>query len=260
MRRATFVTGIIALLALPLGALADGHEGDEQPPLSDVWIIVPKAGMEAEFNAAIEKHVAFRKEQGESRDWNGFRVVIGDNLRPVMFRHCCFNWADQDSYIAEESLEAIGADYQENVFPYVDHAHHYFEETDRENSYWPEGDATGGPYYWVTTLKWNADTGPGPGEAREKISQLALEHGWGEAGNNWLWVTRVGGAPMVMIVGASSDFAGMADPDPDFYTFMTEKMGSSDELDELFAQYRAGMKSVNSSLWRRDESISTPED
>lgn len=260
MKRKALLTGIVALLALPLGVLADEHEAEEQPSLSDVWIVVPKAGMETEFNDAIEKHVAFRKEQGESRDWNGFRVAIGDNLRPVMFRHCCFDWADQDAYLDDESLEAIGDDYMENVFPYVDHAHHYFERTDRENSHWPEGEATDGPYYWVTTLKWEADTGPGPGQAREKISQLAKEHGWGEAGNNWLWLTRIGGEPMVMIVGASGDYAGMADPDPSFYEFMTEKMGSSDEIDALFGEYRTGMKSVNRTLWVRDEDISTAED
>jgi hypothetical protein len=258
MRRTAIITGIVALLALPLGVVADNHE--EAPPLSDVWIIVPKAGMEAEFNEAVREHVAFRKAQGESRSWNGFRVVIGDNLRPVMFRHCCFDWADQDSYIAEESQEAIMADYYEKVFPYVDHAHHYFEESDRENSHWPEGDATDGPYFWVTTLKWQAGSGPGPGNAREKLSQLAKEHGWDDAGNEWLWITRIGGEPMVMLVGASPDFAGMADPETSFYEFMSEKMGSFDELDEVLEQYRKGMKSVNSSLWMRDDSISTPED
>ncbi|MDJ0813040.1 MAG: hypothetical protein QNJ23_04875, partial [Woeseiaceae bacterium] len=244
MKKTTFIAGIVALLALPLGALADGHEGEEQPSLSDVWILVPKAGMENEFNEAIAAHVAYRKEQGESRDWNGYRVAIGDNLRPVMFRHCCFDWADHDAYLAEESLEAIGAHYAETVFPYVDHAHHYFEETDRENSHWPEGDATDGPYFWVTTIKWQAGTGPGPGMAREKMSQMAKEYGWDDAGNEWLWLTRIGGTPMVMLVGASADFAGMADDDPGFYDFMVEKMGSSDEIDAVFEQYRNGMKSV----------------
>ncbi len=257
MRKTALITGIIAMLGLPLGALADNHE-DETPPLSDVWLLVPKSGMEAEFDAAIKEHVAFRKAQGESRDWSGFRVVIGDNLRPVMFRHCCFDWADQDDYVAEDSREAILADFNEKVAPYVDHAHHYFERNDLENSHWPEGEATDGPYYWVTTVKWEAGTGPGPNEARAKFSQLAMEHGWDDAGNEWLWLTRVGGEPMVMLVGASPDYAGMAEPETDFYEFMTEKMGSSDEIDAIFEQYRTGMKSVNRTLWMHDESISTP--
>ena len=56
------ILGIVALLA-PLAAMADSHAGDERPPLTDVWLVMPKQGMEQEFEDAARAHMAFRDER-----------------------------------------------------------------------------------------------------------------------------------------------------------------------------------------------------
>ena len=49
MKKVAFIASVAALL-LPIGASADGHEEEAPAPLSDVWWVVPKKGMETEFS------------------------------------------------------------------------------------------------------------------------------------------------------------------------------------------------------------------
>ena len=260
MRRNAILASLaaIAAFAMPLAASADSHE--EPGDLTDVWLVVPKQGMEAEFTEAATAHMALRKEQGEPRDWNAYRVAIGHNTRVVMFRHCCFDWADQDAYLADESLAAIGEDWNENVHPLVDHYHHYLEKMDREHSHWPDGESTEGPYYTATSWTWKMGAGPGPNEARKKLSKLGIENGWAEAGHSWLWLTRIGGEPTISVVWPSADYAGMASPDPSFYEFIAEQVGSEEEASALFTKFGSGLAKEDTTVWRHDPSLSTPSD
>ena len=64
MKKSLLVT-FGAILFLPLGLVAQEDGTDEAPPpLSDVWLVVPKAGMEAEFTAAAAAEVAAQAEAG----------------------------------------------------------------------------------------------------------------------------------------------------------------------------------------------------
>jgi hypothetical protein len=260
MRRKAVFAGLaaVAAFALPLSTMADSHEAPGD--LTDVWWVVPKQGMENEFTEAATAHMAFRKEQGEPRFWMAFRVVVGHNMRVVMFRHCCFDWADQDSYLAEESTAAIGADWNENVHPYVDHYHHYLEKIDWENSHWPDDESTQGPYYTATSWTWKMGAGPGPDEARKKVSQMALEAGWAEAGNNWLWLSRLGGEPTIAIVTPSADFAGMAPPEPSFFEFIAEQTGSAEDAAAMLTTFGSGLAKEDTTIWVYDPDLSTPSD
>jgi hypothetical protein len=124
-----------AALMLPFGLLADSHEGAiDRGPISDIWYIVPKRGTEAQFAEAMQAHMAFRAEAGETRGWGAYRVVAGHDISPIAFRKCCFEWADLDAYEAEDAEKGLGANFNENVDQYVDHYHHYLERIDWENS------------------------------------------------------------------------------------------------------------------------------
>ena len=257
MKRATFIVSAAALL-LPFGALAEHHEAE--PSLTDVWIMVPKQGMEAEFTEAAEAHMARRKEAGESRDWSAFRVAVGHNVNVVQFRACCFDWADQDAYLAADYQESLGADWNENVHPYVDHYHHYIEEIDRENSHWEDGEATEGPYYGVTTWHWKEGAGPGPGEMRKKLSQIALEDGgWADSGRNWLWLSRTGGKPVLAIVSPYSSYADMEPPEKSFFDTVSESVGA-EAAAEMFKTFGSGFSSSDYTVWEYDANLSTSSD
>lgn len=259
MRKTSFAVTLTAAVALflPYIVSAEHHE-DERKPLTEVWMVVPKKGMEAEFSAAVQDHMAFRVESGEERQWMGFRVALGQNVSVVQLRSCCFDWADRDAIADAPGGDERGDHWGDNVHQYVDHYHHYFEYNDWENSHWPDDGSVDGPFYGVTSWKWKMGAGPGPNEARKKLSQMALENGWGEAGNHWLWLSRIGGEPTIMVVNPASNYADMAPPEPSFYEFISEQMGSDEEASALFAEFGSGFASQDYTIWVYDEDLSTP--
>ncbi len=248
---------VFAALILPSAVLADQHEGpQESGPLTDVWMMVPKPGMQAKFTEAAMKHMAFRAKAGESRQWLAFRPVIGDKLNVVQFRACCFDYADQDAYSLEDDKLGLSANWNANVDPYVDHYHHYLDVNDWENSYWPEG--SDGPYYGATSWTWKEGAGPEVDEIRKRFSQMAKTEGWGEAGHNWLWLDRIGGEPVIAVVTSFESYADMAPDKPNFFEFIAEKMGSVEEAGAMFAEFGSGFASSDYTVWMHDEDLSTP--
>ena len=243
-------------MLLPLGALADNHEGAEQAaPLTDVWWVVPKQGMGAEFTAAVTKHMAFRAKAGESHSWMAFRPVIAKNMAPVLFRSCCFEYADLDPYQAERQELGLNDDWNKNVDKYVDHYHHYYDVNDWENSHWPEG--SNGPYFAVTTWALKENMGPGPGEARKKFSQMAKQEGWAED-HNWLWLKSIGGSPQLAIVSSMASLAELAPEENTFFDFVAEQMGSEEDAMKMFQSFGAGFASSDFTVWMYDAELSTP--
>ena len=257
MRKLTVLSLVVALM-LPIGAVA--QEGDEPvPPLSDVWIVVPKAGMTQQFEAAVATHMAFRDDNGDSRTWATFTPVIGKNLTAYQFRACCFNWADQDAYDAEDADKGFTQNWGENVDQYVDHYHHYLNATDWENSHWPE-EGSDGPLYGVTT--WVMKTGPqsASDDAREKMSKLAKDGGWGEKNGPWLWLNQIGGEDVLALVSSNSSYADMAPPEQSFYDFAVKELGSEKKADAMFAAFSSGFASSDYSVWAYREDLSSASD
>ena len=240
-----------AMLIAPLTAVADNHEGD----LSSVWIIAPKQGMTAEFEEALEEHAAVRAREGDSRDWQVYSVALGHNMGIYQIRHCCFDWADQDAYDADNADKGFGKHYQENVAQYVDHMHHYFERMDRENSYWPE-DMPEMAYYGVTSWKLKQGASPESYEVRKQFSKVAADNGWGDE-EPWLWLTRIGGEPTLMIVSPYENFADMKPPEQDFFAFMVEKTGMDEaEVANMFQTFGSAFTSEDYTIWRSRPDLS----
>lgn len=250
----------IALLVLPMAVSAQEEAADDAPaPLSDVWMVVVKAGMQDEFNAAMAEHLRFRKEAGESRDWQAYRVAVGHNMKPIQYRSCCFNWADFDSHLAENEELGFGDHFNENVAQYVDHFHHYIESSDWENSHWPE-EGTSGPYYGVTSWTNKQGRGPESNDAREKMSQLAKEEGWANDENNWLWLSRTaGGDAVTALVSSFDNYADMEPPEQSFFEFAAEQLGE-EEAGAMFSDFGNGFDDSDYTIWVHDPEISTPED
>jgi hypothetical protein len=247
MKKPLLIT-FIAVLMMPLGLVAQEEGADEAPPpLTSTWTLLPKKGMEAEFAEAAAAEIKARA---------AYRPVVGDNLAVVHYRACCFNWADEDAAIAEDAELGLGESWGENVGPYVDHYHHHFERADWENSHWPDT-GTSGPLFGVTTWQWKQGVGPGPGQAREKLSQIGINDGWASDENNWLWFSRIGGAPQLSIVSSFENYADMEPPEQSFFEFITEQIGE-EEAGALFAQFGAGFASSDYTVWRLDTDLSSP--
>lgn len=252
----SFWIAVIAALILPIGAFADSHEGAEQPaPLTDVWWVVPKKGMEAEFTEAAKKHMAFRSKAGESHAWMAFRPVIAKNMGVVLYRSCCFDYGDLDAYMTEREELGLNDDWNKNVDQYVDHYHHYYDVNDWENSHWPEG--SNGPYFAVTTWSIKQNAGPAPDEARKRFSQMAKKEGWADD-HNWLWLQNIGGSPQLAVVSSMDSLADLAPDEPSFFEFASEKMDSAEEAMAMFGEFGSAFASSDFTVWMYDAEISTP--
>lgn len=257
MKKLSVITTLIGAMALtlPLSLLAEHHEeGAAAPSLSEVWIVMPKTGMEAEFEAALAADKAMRAKGKDARSWQVFNVVAGGNFGAVAFRACCFNWADQDAYEEQEEAKGFAAHWNENVHPYVARYQRHFETVDMENSHWPEG-KTNGPYYGVTTWTLKEGAGPASEAAREKMSKLALEEGWAKDDNNWLWLSRDTGKAKTMLVASYENYAAMQPPEQSFFEFANEKIGEEDAA-AMFSDFGSGFSSSEYTIWVRNDELS----
>ena len=246
----------LALLTLPLALWA---QEDERAPLSDVWLVMPKQGMAMQFEDAAKTHMAFRADAGDSRDWEAYAAAIGKNPQLYQWRAGGLNWADMDAYTTEDQENGYGDHWFANVDQYVDHYHHYMERADFENSHWP-ADLGQHPYYAVTSWTMKQGAGPGPDEARKQLSKIAMDEGWTDMGNNWLWLNRIGGTPTLMIVSELDDYADMEPPEQSFFEFVSEKLDSEEEAGKIFAQFSAGFSDSNLTVWAHRPDLSSPSE
>lgn len=244
------------LAATPLAVLADNHESPAE--LASVWIIAPKTGESAAFEKAMREHAAMREKGEDSRDWGVYSVALGDHMGIYQVRYCCFDWADQDAYAAENAEKGFGEHFQKTVMPHVDHMHHYIERMDYETSSWPE-DLGDHQFYGVTSWVWKEGAGSGSSEARKKITQALLDTGWGDD-NHWLFHSRVGGKPMIMVAVPYENYADMAPPEKTMYEFLLENSDmDAEELDATFQAFGSGFSSSDYTVWqsRPDLSVSS---
>ncbi|MDX1404582.1 MAG: hypothetical protein R3192_08590 [Woeseiaceae bacterium] len=253
MKKTSFFTSLFAtaLLLVPLGIFA---QDDERASLTDVWYVVPKSGMNAQFEAAAKQHIAFRRDAGDTRNWQSYAAVLGSNPTVYQWRAGGLQWADMDAYIAEDAAKGYSDHWFANVDQFVDHYHHYMEEAEFENSKWPEG-LPQRPYYGVTSWKINQAAGMDGYEARVELSKIGIEEGWEE---NWLWLTRTGGSPMLMVVSELENMAAMVPPEQDFFEFVAEKR-SEEEAADLFGKFSARYVDQSFTIWAHRPDLSSQQ-
>ena len=95
--------------------------------------------------------------------------------------------------------------------------------------------------------------------ALDEMSQLAITEGWANDDNNWLWFSRVGGDETTTIVSSYENFAAMSPPEQSFFEFVVEKLGE-EEAGVMFGAFGNGFDDSDYTIWKLDESISTPVD
>ncbi|NOX52513.1 MAG: hypothetical protein GXP16_18575, partial [Gammaproteobacteria bacterium] len=230
MKRTTIVAGLVLFITSSTLWADQAKETAILAPasLNDVWIMAPKQGMQEQFEAAVREHVKFRVKAGDSRAWQVYSATIGGKTPRYQLRYCCFNWDEQDSYAAEDLKRGYSVDWNANVNQYVDQYEHYLEIAEWDNSHWPEGMGQY-MYYGVTTWELKRGVGSGPDEARKQISQIALTKGWADAGNRWLWHSRIGGTPTLMLIEPFKDYADMAPSQASLIDYLAKHMGSAEK-------------------------------
>lgn len=253
MKKTSIITSMLgtALLLIPLSLFA---QDDERAALTDVWYVMPKAGMMAEFEAAATAHIAFRRDAGDSRNWEAYASALGSNPQLYQWRAGGLEWADMDAYAAEDQANGYSEHWFTNVDQYVDHYHHYMEEADYENSQWP-ADLGQQPYYGVTTWKIQVGAGLDGFEARKELSKIGMEEGWEE---NWLWQTRTGGSDTLILVNELENMAAMESPEQSYFEFVSEKR-SPEVAADLFSKFADRYTDASYTIWAHRPDLSSEE-
>lgn len=250
--------GLLAsmIYLLPFNAIAE----DEPGSLAEMWLVTVKNGHSGSFQAALKEHIAFRAEHGDPWKWQTYTAVVGENLNQIAIRYCCINWADVDSYEQwNRSNPDVGEHWNENVDPNVKKIEHYFEQIDWDNSHWSEG-AGSNRLFGVTewTIKGGKDADFAA--AREKMSQIAINQGWGAAERNWIWTTTIGGKPTQGIVIPYKNYAAMTPGEETFYSFLVKQLGSEEAADELYKTFSGATWESQYTVWEHQPDQSMQED
>lgn len=250
----TFILLVAILLSISTQAVAQ----DDAPTsgIAESWVMTVDMASQPAFEAAFKAHVAARAEAGDPASWQVYTSNTGNSLNQYFVRNCCFQWADRDAYDAWAEESNIQADWNENVHPHVANYGHHFTLVDFANSNWPQG--TEARFVGVTTY----DIKPGSGQqfnaAMSELSQIAKNDGWAEAGNAWAWSSAIDGSNVVSLVIPHANYADMAPPDPTFYQFLSESLGSEEAASEIFQRFTGATSGSNYKIYthRADLSMS----
>jgi hypothetical protein len=255
--RLKIILGMAVMFSFMLPGLAVAQESPA--PLTEMWVLVPKADHGADFKKGLAEHMAFRSEHGDPRSWQSYTPMLGDDLNRVGIRFCCFNWADQDAYAEwSESAEKVAAHFDKHVAPHVEKASHYFETIDWPNSHWGAED---GPYTYFAVTEFHLKPGRAGqfDAARDKMSQIALNQGWATDDHVWLWSSTIGGEPRESIVVPHENFASMARDEESFRRFLSKRMGSMDAAAELLASFADSTSGTSFQIWKHQKEMSMSE-
>ena len=253
-RSVKIVLSLIATLAFMLPALSAAQESP--PPLTEMWVLVPKADQYDEFLEGMSKHMAFRAEQGDPRRWEAYTPMLGDDLNRVAVRYCCFRWADQDEYAAwGKNTKQVGEHFGEHVAPHVEKYEHYFETIDWPNSHWK---AEHGPYKYFAVTNFHLKAGKAAqfDAARDEMSQIAINQGWANDDHVWIWTSTIGGKPQESIVIPHKNFADMDRDEKGFIAFLSEHMGSPDAARDLMTRFSEATWGSDFQIWVLEDGLS----
>ena len=252
------ITGLLAgiICLSPISAIAQ----DNPPPLSEIWMVTPKAGHLGDFQAALKAHTNVRKEHGDPQAWQVYSSIVGDDLNQYAIRHCCSSWADLDAYAKwNEANPAVLGHWMETVAPHVEKIQHYFDQIDWNNSRWA---ADEGPFRYFAVTEWGTKGGQEADftAARKVMSQVAINQGWATTGKNWIWTTTIGGKDRNAIVIPHKNFAGMAPGEETFFEFLSKHMGSAEAAGDLLKKFSSATWGSELTVWEHLPGLSMSEE
>lgn len=249
----TVLTAFLLTLAAPVIA-QDGPPGD----IAEMWVMHVDSSRAGEFESAFKQHLALRTENEDPFNWQVFMANTGDSLGTYYVRTCCFAWSGRDDYEAwEASHPQVQEHWNADVHPNVSSYEHHFEQMDFANSYWP-ADMPVPKFVGVTDFKIKQGGYREFNAAKEAMSQIAINEGWGGDENQWAWGSMINGPAVVSLVIPYSDYADMADPDTTFFEFLTEQAGA-EEAGAIFERFNSAIKGSRYEIYTHRPDLSTSE-
>ncbi len=194
-----------------------------QDNLARTYSITPKAGMGAQFEAALREHAQWRTANNDPWTWSVSVAETGENLGTYGIRSGGHSWADFDAYDAGFGPQGL-VHYNATVAPLVESTTSTISRIDEDLSQRPPD---GFNLAFVTVTKFQLR----PGRAVEfnqlvgQATEILKEDGFP---GYWVWSSPVSGGgpgPHMNLVGLNSSWGDMAEADPSFEAVMMAKLG-----------------------------------
>ena len=243
----------LAALALAFASPAAAEEMEKPGELASVWVFWPQPGHQAEMEAGIKAHGAWRKEAGEGWVWNVWQPVVGEDMAHFVIRSAGHHWADLDAQEAWEQQSGAFAKYAEQMGAHVARVEHYLTKMDAEHSKW---DFEGLPRYVGVSTNHLAPGAYGRVlEGLGKIHKAAVDGQWTHSwGVSW----TVGGAGGMTVAFPYPSWADMAEPDPPFMKLLADSLGSPEAAREMMEQFQSAFVDQSYTIYAFRPDLSTP--
>jgi hypothetical protein len=249
---------VVCLLAAVFSLSSFSIMAQDAPgSLAEEWLVTVKPDRMAEFHAALKEHVDVRVAHGDPWRWEIFSGYTGDKIGQYAIRYCCTEWSELDAYEKwNRDNPAVIEHWMTKVHPLLEKTEHYYNAIDWPNSHWKSSDK---PYRYISLDEWTIKGGHEAQltAARKKMSQIAINQGWSDAGNSWVWFSPIGGKSRIAIAIPHENLAGLAGPSESFGEFLARHLGSAEAARELMQQFSSASWQMETSIWVHHPEFST---
>lgn len=229
---------------------------NEKPAnLADSWSVVPKSGMQDKFETALKKHLAFRSEKGDTRSWQVYTPIVGDDLNRYVIRFCCTKWNQVDAYVKWSLDNKVNDHWNKYVDKYVASYQHYYSRLDFDNSHWPDP-APDFKYFGVRDYQVKMGKGMALQNSKKMLSDYAKAMNWPYY---WSWSQTIGGSEHFNLVLPFKDYADMTPPEQSFGKALAKHLGDQEKANKVFADWAANFKWTKYTIYRHRPELSMKE-
>lgn len=253
MALVTLALMFVATAAFAQGAMKKETAMDAPGSIATIWVIWPKAGQAAQFETAIKNYAAWRKNAGETFNWQIYQPVVGSDLGYYVIRSGQHTWKDMDTNNAWEVQSKANDEYEKQVGQFTDKAEHYFAESDSQHSHWIESPDY--KYFGVTKFHTKPGTYRDRLEALGKIKKAADDEKWAYP---YEISYTVGGRDALNVVTPMRSYAEMADPDPSLMKILSKSLGSEADAEATMKQFSSTIKDSDYTVYVFRPDLSTP--
>ena len=245
------LSATMLIMLLCLGSVQAEESSDK---LTDVWVVKVNVNDRQAFESTLKKHMQYRVDAGDPKQWNVYTQVIGEQMNEYILRSCCTNWNKIADYNAWAANSKTGQHWAKTVRKYTIEGNHYYSEIDSDNSSWDN--SKNFKYFSVDTLSPKAGEGFALRESIKKISDAAKTMQWSES---WTWLTRIGGAAQIKLVVGHESYADMMPAEKSFFVQLSEQMQDKAKAQNLLETYAKHFAKSEYAVYVHRLDLSSPQ-
>jgi hypothetical protein len=193
--------------------------------LARTYQVVPKAGLGAQFEAALRTHIQWRMDNGDPWGWGVSTMETGDDFGDYSIRSGGHSYADFDAYDAGFNSRGT-LHWQATVAPLIESMTSTISARHEAIS---KPTPAGTQLALVTVTKFQLR--PGREQAFNRLITQAMDLVRDELPGYWDWASPVSGGgpgPYMILVGLNTSWSDMQEPDPAFAAIMARKLGQNE--------------------------------